>query len=150
MRSLLLVLVVAGACGAAAATRATGPAPRRVGVAHTLASSAVAADTLVTTVRWTLPREDGKGPLDSLTVNVPDLARGGSLRVRLPITAVAVEVRQPIPFRDATWDVLAQVCTWRGQGANQVTCVEARAAFAYAVAAPPPVSAVTVANTRTP
>jgi len=155
MRRPLLALVVVLGCAATVAAPALAPAkataPKRVTVGNTLVRADQAADTLVSAVRWTLPGNDGKGPLDSLTVNVSDLARGGVIHSVLPAGAVAYTVRQALPYTDATWVVVAQVCTWRGTGANRVTCVTADAPpFVYALAAPPPVGALSVSNTRAP
>lgn len=149
MRPLLVALVALG-CGAAAAPTVPVPVGPRAGATHALVRAA-AADTLVTTVRWTLPASDGRGPLDSLTVNVTHLERGGVIHSVLPPTAVSYTVRQVIPFRDATWDVTVQVCTWRGTGANRVTCVNATSPpFVYALEAPPPVAGLVVTNVGPP
>lgn len=154
MRAILLAGLVALGCAAAAAP-ALAPAKvteaRRATVGNALIVAPLAADTLVTTVRWTLPGNDGKGALDSITVNVADLTRGGMIHSVLPANAVSYVLRQPLPFRDATWEVTAQVCTWRGTGSNRVTCVNGVSApFVYALTAPPAVTGVSVSNAGPP
>jgi len=132
-----------------------GPKPRPVAnprAASVAVVPAMAADTLVTTVRWTAPADDGKGPLDSLKVNINNLAAGGVLSVKftgtLPVQAV---FRQVLPFADATWTVTAQICVFRGTSANASACVSvAGAPFVYAQAAPPAVSGASVGNVKVP
>lgn len=141
---LLLLAVAAGPAPKPKAVRAVAPV-------NAMVQPAMAADTLVSTVRWMLPADDGKGPLDSLKVNLTALA-GGSLSVKftapLPVQTV---FRQPLPFADATWIVTAQICTYRGTSANASACVSVTAApFVYAQAAPPPVTGATVTNVKVP
>jgi hypothetical protein len=132
-----------------------GPKPRPV--AHPTAVTAVvvpvlAADTLVSTVRWTNPADDGKGPLDSLKVNVTSLAGGWvSQKFTGTLLPSQVIVRQALPFQDATWTILAQICTYRGTSANAAACVSASAVpFVYALAAPPAVTGASVTNVKVP
>ena len=135
-------------------TLAPGPKPKPVANAKTVnfvVVPAMAADTLVSTVRWTAPVDDGKGPLDSLKVNITNLS-GGSLTVKftgtLPVQAV---FRQVLPFADATWNIGAQICTFRGTSANASACVSVSAPpFVYALAAPPAVSGASVGNVKVP
>lgn len=132
------------------------PGPKPKPVANARAANAVlvpvmAADTLVSTVRWTAPVDDGKGPLDSLKVNLTALA-GGSLSVKftgtLPVQAV---FRQALPFADATWTVTAQICTYRGTSANASACVSVTAPpFVYALLPPPAVTGASVGNVKVP
>jgi hypothetical protein len=111
----------------------------------------MAADTLVSTVRWTLPADDGKGPLDSLKVNVTNLVGGWHSSKYTGILPVQTVVRQVLPFADATWVVTVQICTFRGTSANASSCVSASAPpFVYALGAPPPVSGASVTNVRVP
>jgi hypothetical protein len=119
-----------------------------------VATAAAAADTLVTTVRWTLPADDGKGPLDSLKVAMPNLIGGSLVQVFLPgvggLPTQAV-FRQPLPYRDASYTMVGQVCVFRGTGSNAITCVTASAPpFQYAMVAPPPVTGVSVTNVQVP
>lgn len=156
MRGILLCLMVLGACAAARpAPLVVGPKPAKVrapSVAMFAVRAVLAADTLVSTVRWTAPVDDGKGPLDSLKVNITNLS-GGSHSVKftgaaLPVVAV---FRQVLPFTDATWTVTAQICTFRGTSANASACVSVTGApFVYVLAAPPAVTGASVGSIKVP
>jgi len=162
MRTLIRLLLLCSLGCAPSVVGASPPpalargAPRPASVRSAAATNAVvatpfAADTLVSTVRWTLPADDGKGPLDSLKVNATALA-GGTLSVKfagtLPTQAI---FRQALPFADATWVVNVQICTFRGNSANSSSCISVAAPpFVYAQAAPPAVSGASVSNVRVP
>ena len=145
MRSLLLLL---GLLSAAPKPKAVKP----VTPLNAVVVPAMAADTLVTTVRWTLPADDGKGPLDSLKVNINNLAAGGALSVKFTATLPTQAVfRQPLPFADATWNIRAQICTYRGVSANASACVSVDAApFVYALTPPPAVTGASATNVKVP
>jgi len=113
-----------------------------------------AADTLVSTVTWVNPASDGKGPLDSLKVQLSNFSLpGGWLPAvkftgTFPTTAV---FRQALPFQDATWIAAAQICTYRGLGTNSATCVSVNSApYVYVLSAPPAVTGATVTNVKVP
>lgn len=136
-------------------TLAPRPKPRPVTFAragNAVVAPVLAADTLVSTVRWTAPVDDGKGPLDSLKVNLANLTGGWHTvkftGVALPVVAV---FRQVLPFADATWNITAQICTFRGSSANASACVSVSAPpFVYVLAAPPAVSGASVGNVKVP
>lgn len=144
-----------GSAAVGLAASRSGPKPPAVtgpGVANQLTPPAPAADTLVSTVRWTNPGEDGKGPLDSLKVNINNFAAGGGFTQKFlwPFPSEAV-FRQPLPFRDAIWVVTAQVCVYRGSSAQAAQCVTAESVpFEYGLAAPRPVTGAAVTNVKVP
>ena len=149
MRTAVAGLLVALGCAATVpavelamggrAAKMTATATVRIGV------NPAGQDTLVTVVRWTLA-DDGKGGLDSLRVNTVALM-GGSLTARPPVGSVEVTFRQGIPYRDAQYDIGAQVCAYRrGKG----TCAESAVTRVQIVDAAPPAPTVTVAPTVVP
>ena len=91
-------------------------------------------DTVQIDVAWDAPVNDGRGPLDSVMVQVSNLTSGGGwLRSILPPDLVGWSVRQPIPFLTATWKVVAQVCFYRR---THVSCANATAQFSVEDTAP--------------
>jgi len=99
--------------------------------------SAAAPDTLILQARWNLPGSDGRGELDSVTVNFTNLTADGWLRVNVPLTSVAATLRQPIPYGEATYILRAQVCSYRRR---QVACADQAVEYVYRE---PPLAAVT-------
>lgn len=84
-------------------------------------------DTVQVDVAWDQFADDGRGPLDSVMVQVGNLTSGaGWLRSVLTPDMVGWSVRQAIPFTAATWEVLAQVCFYRR---TQSSCSNATARF---------------------
>lgn len=84
-------------------------------------------DTVQVDVAWDPFADDGRGPLDSVMVQVSNLtSESGWLRSVLPPDLVGWSVRQPIPFLTATWEIVAQVCYYRRA---HVSCANATATF---------------------
>ena len=84
-------------------------------------------DTVQVDVAWDQFADDGRGPLDSVMVQVSNLTSGGGwLRSVLRPDLVGWSVRQPIPFLAATWKVVAQVCFYRR---THISCAHATAQF---------------------
>lgn len=117
----------------------------RVATATVWTEATSVADTLIVELRWNLPADDRKGPLDSITVNVSSLSTPGWLRMNVPITAVATAVRQPIPVGDATYDVQAQACTWRR---GKATCVHTETRYEHREVPPPALEGLTLSARR--
>ena len=129
---LLLLVLACLACRPADAS----PLPVVDGVQATVAS-----DTVIVSVAWSPRIDDGRGSIDSIIVNVMNLQQGGWFRTRLGITALSHEVRQPIPFLQATWEVPVQVCYFRRA---QVTCADAKTQFDTVDIAPLAPTGITV------
>ena len=110
------------------------------------AGVATAPDTAVTTATWTLPPDDGRGPVDSMRVVVGRFT-GGSLGTRVALTATSYEDRQPIPFGVATWTVTVNVCRYRR---DVPSCVQATGDLVVADVAPAPVSGLGVTVRKVP
>lgn len=87
----------------------------------------ILTDTVQVDVAWDQFVNDGRGPLDSIMVQVSNLTSGsGWLRSVLTPDMVGWSVRQPIPFLTAMWEVVAQVCFYRRA---HVSCANATATF---------------------
>lgn len=137
----VVALVILLACG----VMPVPPRPFPTAHAAVRLRAAIVADTTLEAVgAWTLPPRSS----DSITANVTNVVAGGWFHVKLAPTAVGVTVRQAIPDRDATYDVVLQVCTWRGNKPPE--CVEARQNVAYSAAGPLPVQGLTLDVRRIP
>ena len=150
-RTKVVALLLVGLTLTCAAAAAPLQRPRRpAGLLMTLeiARAAFAADTLIAAATWSA-YNDGRGPLDSLTANVVNLsAPGGMLHKKLPGTATAVEFRQMIPPVGSEYQIVLQVCTWRGRAPTQ--CVQAEKVFLYEVLDVLPVADLTVTVRKAP
>lgn len=152
MRALAAFLGLTLSCaaitvGAANDAPVAAPLAPRLEAATVWTPLAAAPDTLVLVARWNLPGTDGRGALDSIAVNVSNLSAAGWLRLTVPLTSVAVTVRQPIPAFDAEWIVRAQVCLYRRA---QVACADAATTYRYTEPALAAVSGLTVTATQVP
>lgn len=127
--------------GAANDARVAKPMLPRLDAATVWTPMSPAPDTLVLQARWNLPGSDGRGDLDSVTVNVSNLNANGWLRINVPLTSVAATLRQPIPSGDATYIVRAQVCLYRRR---QVACSDAATEYRYTEPALAGVTGLTV------
>lgn len=127
------------AVGIGAANDAPVAAPMlpRLAAATVWTPMSAAPDTLILQARWNLAGSDGRGELDSVTVNFSNLNASGWLRINVPVTSVAATLRQPIPYGEATYIVRAQVCSYRRR---QVACADQAAQYVYRE---PPLAAVT-------
>jgi hypothetical protein len=148
---MLLACAAPGGDGAALDFTTTGKPPTKPRAVATRLSLLVTseADTLVTNVTWTNPSDDGKGPIDSVTVSVTDvniLISTGLRQVHGAATTSA-EFRQPLPLRDATYAIEAQVCRYRS---GKSACAQDSRTFVYAFLGPAPVNGVTIINTKIP
>ncbi len=107
----------------------------------------MAADTAVATITWTIPADDGRGPVDSMKVAVTRFTGGGADRL-VPITSTTFEDRQPIPFGSASWPVTVQVCRYRRAVAP--ACATATGTLVVADVAPAPVGGLGVTVRKVP
>lgn len=133
--------------GAANDAPVAAPLLPRLAAATVWTPMAAAPDTLVLQARWNLPGSDGRGALDSVTVNVSNLNASGWLRVNVPVTSVAVTVRQPIPGFSAEYVLRAQVCLYRRK---QVACADAATPYTYTEPPLAPVTGVSLSATTVP
>lgn len=133
--------------GAANDARVAPPLAPRLAAATVWTPMSVAPDTLVMEARWNLPGSDGRGDLDSVTVNFSNLNASGWLRVNVPLTSVAATLRQPIPAFDAEWIVRAQVCLYRRK---QVACADAATPYKHVEPPLAPVEGLSVSAVKVP
>jgi hypothetical protein len=105
-----------------------------------------APDTAVTTATWTIPADDGRGPVDSMRVVVGRFT-GGAVGTLVAPTATSFEDRQPIPFGEATWTVAVQVCRYRR---DIPSCVSAEVDLMVVDVAPAPVGGLEVTARKVP
>jgi|GEM_PF-4916778 len=133
--------------GAANDARVAPPLAPRLDAATVWTESPLVADTLVLQARWNLPGRDGRGELDSVTVNFSNLNASGWLRVNVPLTSVAATLRQPIPTFDAEWIVRAQVCLYRRK---QVACADAATPYTHVEPPLAPVDGLSLSATKVP
>lgn len=155
MRASMVVSTLAGlslSCaaigiGAANDVRVAPPMAARLAAATIWTPQSAAPDTLVLEARWNLPGADGRGELDSVTVNFSNLSASGWLRINVPLTSVAATLRQPIPAFDAEWIVRAQVCLYRRK---QVACADAATPYRHTEPPLAPVTGLTLGATKVP
>jgi hypothetical protein len=133
MRRLLAVSVLALPVLLGACPRVADAAPAAPVMALALVPVPL-ADTIQVDVRWDAWVDDGRGPLDSIMVQVAHLTSGtGWLRSVLTPDMVGWSVRQAIPYVSATWEVVAQVCFYRR---SRISCAEQTAQFTVEDTAP--------------
>jgi len=162
MRWALFSALSFGTCAAAIAMPRDFLGAVRSGVYTGTVASRAGADTLEMTVTWTLPTDDGRGPLDSLRVAFFGIQRDTSVVLYPPlpttftwrhaIPLAAYQLPQPItptcPSCVSQYSVFAAVTTFRhGQNAPPVKSGEV---IITLTDTPPPVTGVTLQARKIP